>query len=193
MIAAKRSENLSQAGQNLIRVIIASYFIGVSIGLISGTDATPLAAMFLEPETAAFFGSATLFIFGYLVMTGIWLRFAALMLALVMFWSSYILNFSAADGSGIGNFWRDMTLIGALMLTYVRTGRGDIRKLAMIRRKPKIRRFNSATKITPRRVVVPAPSNVTRLPRSQDRNILPVSKAEIQNIFAEEDSRALLR
>lgn len=193
MNAAKRSDNLSQAGQNLIRVIIASYFIGVSIGLINGTDATPLAAMFLEPELAALIGSATIFIFGYLVMTGIWLRFAALMLALIMFWSSYISNFSATDVDGIGNFWRDMTLIGALMLTYVRTGRGDVRKRAMIRRKPKVRQFNSATKITPRRVAVSVASNVTRLPRSKVRDVRPVSKAEIANIFAEEDVRILSR
>ena len=188
MKTANQTENLSRAGQNLIRVIIASYFIGVSLGLISGTDATPLAAMFLEPETATLVGSATIFIFGYLVMTGIWLRFAAMMLALIMFWSSYMANIVGTSATGVGAFWLDMTLIGALMLTYVRTNDRDSAGTAMIRRKSKVRRLGAHSIITPRRVAALGSTNVTRLPTVESRQ---VNKEEIQNIFAEESKKRL--
>lgn len=186
MKAAKSPATMGQSGQNLIRVIIASYFIGVSVGLIKGTDATPLAAMFLDPGLAAFVGSASIFLLGYLVMTGIWLRFAALMLGLVIFWSSYITNLAVPGAEGVGDFWRDMTLIGALMLTYMRNSGRTTASFAMIRRKPNVRRLGAHTKIKPRRVATSGNSNVTRLPAASRQ---PVQRAEIENIFFEEERK----
>ncbi len=167
----KSSENLSQTGQNLIRVLIASYFIAVSVGMISGTDATPLVSSFLPPVQAQFAGSATMFILGYMVMTGIWLRPAALVLGLIIFWSSYITNFGAGNSAVIGDFWRDLTLVGALMLTYMKSAPRAAQRRAMIRWTPRVRRIPTTTKVAPRRVVSTAkPSNVVRLratPRKQ--------------------------
>jgi len=184
MSAAKNpQDNLSQAGQNLIRVIIASYFIAVSIGLISGTDATPLAAMFLTGETAQFVGSSVIFILAYLVMTGIFLRAAAMVLGLIMFWSSYMLNIGSGNPMALGEFWRDLTLVAALMLTYVRTQPRASRGRAMIRWSPRARRVGTDTKIMPRRVSAKRPSNITRLPVSANK---PEPKTETANIFLDE-------
>ncbi len=191
MAAAKKTnENLSQTGQNLIRILIASYFIAVSVGMISGTDATPLAATFLPPVQAQFVGSATIFILGYMVMTGIWLRPAALILGLIMFWSSYIANFGASSTAVIGDFWRDLTLVGALMLTYVKSAPRATQRRAMIRWTPRVRRIQTKTMVAPRRVVSKAkPSNVVRL-RSAPR--APVATKTTENIFRDalEDAAA---
>lgn len=182
MAATKNSsENLSQNGQNLIRILIASYFIAVSIGLITGTDATPLAATFLPPEQAQFVGSSTFFILGYMVLTGIWLRPAALLLGLIVFWSSYIANFGAQGTAVVGDFWRDLTLVGALMLTYMKSAPRANQRRAMIRWTPRVRRIKPTETVAPRRVVsVAKPTNVVRLPSAARANIAP---KKVENIF----------
>ncbi len=153
----KPQENLGQSGQNLIRVLIASYFVGVSIGLVSGTSATPLFSMVMPGEQADLLGRAVIFALAYLVMTGLWLRPAALLLGLVTFWSSYIVNFSAEGPISVGNFWRDLTLIGALMLTYVQSTPRSTARRKMIRRTPRARRIVPGAAVVPRRVASPAP------------------------------------
>lgn len=187
MAAKKKSGDIGHAGQNVIRIIIASYFIGVSCGLISGTDATPLAATVLEPAAAEFVGGAVIFILGYLVMTGFALRFAAMLLGIVLFWSSYMTHFSATTPVAIDGFWKDMVLIAALMLTYMSGGARDISKFAMIRRKPKVRRLNGKSAITPRRVNATAKTNVTRLPRPQ---VVAAQESPVANIFLEDGKNA---
>ena len=47
---------------------------------------------------------------------------AALVLALAMFWASYLAMMSAPD-QNIGAFWRDLALIGALVMTYADSDR----------------------------------------------------------------------
>ncbi len=155
--AGKRpQENLGQSGQNLIRVLIASYFVGVSIGLVPGTSATPLFAMVIAGEQAELMGRAVIFALAYLVMTGLWLRPAALLLGLVTFWSSYIVNFSPEGPISVGNFWRDLTLIGSLMLTYVQSTPRSTARRKMIRRRPRARRIVPGAAVVPRRVATPA-------------------------------------
>ncbi len=189
MAATKNSsENLSQTGQNLIRVLIASYFIAVSVGMISGTDATPLAATFLPPVQAQFVGSATLFILGYMVMTGIWLRPAALILGLIIFWSSYIVNFGTGATAVVGDFWRDLTLVGALMLTYMKSAPRAAQRRAMIRWTPRVRRIQTNSKVAPRRVVSTAkPSNVVRLRATPRKQLTTIST---ENIFRDDPDEA---
>jgi uncharacterized membrane protein YphA (DoxX/SURF4 family) len=184
----KATENLGQAGQNLIRILISSYFIGVSIGLINGTDAVPLAATFLPPAAADFAGSAVIFVLAYLVMTGIWLRPAALLLGLVMFWSSYVVNFSNEGPIAISDFWRDLTLIGALMLTYVQSAPRAKRGRAMVRWTPRTRRVTTATKVAPRRV---AAANKTRVVHLAVRDGQKVAPKPADNIFLDLPADAL--
>jgi hypothetical protein len=61
---------------------------------------------------------ATVFFLGYLVMTGHWLRGAALTLGLMTFWASYVTMLSLGVADELGGFWRDIALVAALMLTY---------------------------------------------------------------------------
>ncbi len=141
---------LNQSGQNLVRIVIASYFLAVSLGLIPGTVAWPLTAPFLPEPYADLAGKAVIFTTAYLVLVGAWLRVSALLLATVLFWSSYIQNIGSDNLEG---FWRDLALIGALILTYTQTlPRANSRRSAL-QWKPRARRIAPAQVIAPRRVV----------------------------------------
>ena len=183
-IAAK-PDHLNQSAQNLVRILISSYFIAVSLGLISGTDGSILAQQVLPDPAASFVGNAIVFGLAYLVMMGIWLRPAALLLALTMFWSSYIANFGPEGPLAVGEFWRDLALIGALFMTYAQSGPRQLTRRAMMRFTPKVRRITPEQTVQPRRVIpqTSARSKITPLaPRLAARR----SAEKIENIFADD-------
>lgn len=146
---------LNQSGQNLVRIVIASYFLAVSLGLIPGTVAWPLAAPFLPEPYADLAGKAVIFTTAYLVLVGVWLRVSALLLATVLFWSSYIQNIGQNIGpDNLEGFWRDLALIGALILTYTQTLPRASSRRSALHWKPRARRIAPAQTIAPRRVVM---------------------------------------
>lgn len=163
--------NLNENGQNLVRILISSYFIAVALGLINGTDGSVLAAYFLPEAYASFAGSAIVFALAYMVLVGIWLRPAALLLALVLFWSSYIVNFGPEGPLKVGDFWRDLALVGALMMTYNGSPR-SLRRRSLWRRAPKVRRIRPDAQVSPRRVAPARPAAVARgtLPQLRSAN-----------------------
>lgn len=156
MSAAEKSSHsfnqngLGQSGQNLVRIVIASYFLAVALGLIPGTVAWPLTATFLPEPWADVAGKAVIFTTAYLVLVGAWLRVSALLLATVLFWSSYIEN---AGSGNLEAFWRDLALIGALILTYTQTLPRAAARRSALRWTPRARRVTPAPTIVPRRVV----------------------------------------
>lgn len=161
-MAASRSQ-LGQTGQNLIRVLIASYFIAVASGLITGTTATVLTLALVPPAFAATAASALVLVLAFLVLMGIWLRPAALLLSMIIFTASYIGNLLPGNPLAIAEFWRDLALIGALMLTYVQTGARAQRGRAMIRWTPRVRRVTSGAAVAPRRVAAGPGRSAARL------------------------------
>ncbi len=181
-------ERLNQNGQNLIRILISSYFIALALGLIEGTDGSVLMAVFLPPGLAETAGSLLIFTLAYLVLMGIWMRPAALLLGLVLFWSSYIINFGPQGPLEVGDFWRDLALVGALMMTYNGSPRTQ-RHSAILRRTPRVRRIKPGDPVLPRRVSASRPEAVARgrLP-----SLRPTSPAEeiSENIFRNEDQPA---
>lgn len=205
--AAKTPHNLGQNGQNLVRVVIASYFLAVSLGLIPGTVARPLTATFLPDPWADIAGRAVIFSAAYLVLAGAWLRISALLLATVLFWSSYIENAGSGD---LGAFWRDLALIGALILTYTQTLPRAAARRSALRWTPRARRVTPAQTIVPRRVVCvvhptraalrPAPA-ATPEPVARDEGRAPapvlrlaaVRPAEpvVENIFRDDPDIAM--
>lgn len=144
----RRESQLGQTGQNLVRIVIASYFLGVSIGLIPGTTAEPLTSTFLPAPYAEWAGKTIIFATAYLVLIGTFLRLSALFLAVVLFWSSYIAN----GLTHVEAFWRDLALIGALILTYTQTLPRAERRRGLVRRKATVRRVDPTQPILPRRV-----------------------------------------
>ncbi|MFD0981234.1 hypothetical protein [Tropicimonas aquimaris] len=176
---------LSSAGQNLLRILIASYFLAGAVGMIPGTDLTP---MFIRVMPQPFAGAASgflVFMLAYMVMIGVWLRGAALTLGILTFWSSYLRMLDLGVADELGTFWRDLALIAALMLTYVET---DARALA--KRTP-VRKKIVPRKIVPRKAdaldATVRPISGKRRPSSKrPESREPVSVEEMETIFREE-------
>lgn len=116
--AAARRLAIDISGSSVMRMLIASYFMALSLGLFQGAEIARLAAPFLPENLATIVMGALVFVLAAMVMTGFHRRSAALVLALVIFWASYLTMFAATAAEDIGAFWRDLALIGGLMLTY---------------------------------------------------------------------------
>jgi len=108
----------------IARVLIASYFLANSLGLISDPNSmthflsNSSIPDFLRWPSVAFECLAAL-----AIMIGFQTRQTSVMLALYVFWSSFILNYTPGDPVAIGAFWRDLASIGGLLLLYSH-GRG---------------------------------------------------------------------
>ena len=186
--AAAPQNHLNQAGQNLVRILIASYFMGIALGLIDGTNATILAKAVMPTDAAHIAGPVVMFSLAFLVMIEMWLRPAALLLSLTMFWSSYIANFGPEGAMAIGEFWRDVVLIGSLMLTYLQPGPRSVSRRAILRWTPRVRRILPNLNVVPRRVTSDVPSSVTRLRPAPSMETEQVGS---DNIFREDFDAAI--
>ncbi|MEE9428405.1 MAG: hypothetical protein V3V25_09695 [Paracoccaceae bacterium] len=183
MAADTRSNSsFGTSGHNLIRVLIASYFIAVSIDLIAGTSGIALAALVLPPAAAELVGSSVLFIFGSLVLTGIWLRPAAMLLGITILLSSFVQYFGPA-AVPLADLWRDLTLTGALLLTYSQAALPGQQNSTFAQWTPNYRNTEGLSKIRPRRIVTVAASNIARLPAKPKP---PSVFRRVDNIFVDE-------
>lgn len=104
----------SFSAQLVTRLLIISYFVAVALGLIPGIEVARLGAPFLPETYSLYLMSSIVLVLSAMVLFGIFRRPAALVLALIVFWASYITLYS---GGEIGAFWRDLALIGGLLLT----------------------------------------------------------------------------
>lgn len=100
--------------RGIMRLLVISYFIAMSLGLIGGTQMIEFMIPVLPDGLATMLMRGLILILSILVLTGFGRRHAALVLALVVFFSSYTTLYSGGD---IGAFWRDLALIGALLMT----------------------------------------------------------------------------
>lgn len=175
---------LSSAGQNLLRILIASYFLAGAIGLIPGTDLTPMFSRLLPQPLSGAASGFLVFVLSYLVMIGVWLRGAALTLGILTFWSSYLRMLDLGVAGELAIFWRDLALIASLMLTYVETDTRTYAKRTPLRRKIVPR------KIVPRREEtddgVVRDISQSRRPPSHRPTRDAVSVEELETIFREE-------
>jgi uncharacterized membrane protein YphA (DoxX/SURF4 family) len=158
--APAATNTLTPSAQNLSRILIASYLMAIALGLVSGTTGSVIWAMFLPGDIANIVATASMFGLAFMVMIGVWLRPAALLLAIVMFWSSYITLISPDASSNVDSFWRDLALIGALFLTYAQSSRRVARMRSVLRRKHHVRKLKPNVQRTPRRItpMVEAPA-----------------------------------
>ena len=114
---------LNVTGQNLLRVLIASYFLAVAVGFVPGTDPTILFKYLLPAPHSAVLGTAVAVSLSFLILTGFALRTSVLLMSLGIFWSSYLTALELGLSEQLGYFWRDLALIAALMLTISRQSR----------------------------------------------------------------------
>ena len=150
---------LSPTAQNLIRILIASYFIALAAGIVSATHlAAPFSPLLPDPW-AARAGCALVFALAYLIMIGVRLRAAALGLAIVMFAGHVVVAMQTSFAAQLEALWRDLALIGALILTYGEAAPRAYRKRGILKPKAVARRLmpraNAAGVYAP---VAPAPS-----------------------------------
>lgn len=162
---AKDRITLTATGANLIRILIASYFLALGAGVIPGTDVSALFAAVLPAPYAGLLAGGIVFVLAYLVLIGAWLRPAALLLALVMFWSSYISVSHMGFAEQLGGFWRDMALIAALILTYAETDPRARSRRGAFRSVRAPRRLTLRDEmVTPRRVHAPGAPKAPVIP-----------------------------
>ena len=179
MTTAATTTQMSASGLNLLRFALASYFIGVSLGLINGSNVTALAHLFLPHNLAEFGANTLVFILAFFVLMGVWLRPAALCLAGVVIVNSAYVTWMAGNPEAMSDFWRDVAMMAGLMMTYIQTGMRDTHRRALVRRQPQVRRIKPVEPVRPRRVVSTMSKPNTLRPES-----LIDDGAEVVNIFA---------
>ncbi len=108
-----RESTNSLAASQTARILIVSYFIALAFGLIQGAEIKRLASPFLSESNAGIAMGAIVIGLCALVLIGVFRRPAALVLSLVVFWASYMTLFAQGD---INGFWRDLALIGGLLI-----------------------------------------------------------------------------
>lgn len=178
---------LNATAQNLLRIVIASYFLAVGLNLIPGTNLTILADQILPTHVAAPLSAMAVFALAFLVMVGLYMRPAALVLGLMTLFASYLRMIELGVADELGTFWRDLVLIAALMLTYAENAPRDYRMRSAIRRKVIPRRI--APGDAARAVRSPAPAPATPcFARRQSR--VPALPNPVENIFADLTSTA---
>ncbi|MEO0467903.1 MAG: hypothetical protein AAF216_15295 [Pseudomonadota bacterium] len=100
--------------RGMMRLLVISYFVALALGWIGDTQMIDFMIPILPDEMAMMLMRGLILLLSALVLVGIGRRHAALVLALVVFFSSYTTLYAGGD---IGNFWRDLALIGALLMT----------------------------------------------------------------------------
>lgn len=181
MAAAAPTNQMSASGFNLLRTVLASYFIGVSLGLINGTNVTALAHLVLPGHLAVFVANTAVFILAYLVLMGMWLRPAALLLAAWVLACSAYVTFDLGTSEAASDFWRDLALIAGLMMTYLQSSIRNSRHRAMVRFAHQPRKIKPKEPVHPRRVAL---NHKIETRRPEILVLEDTPSADVINIFA---------
>lgn len=126
--------------------------MALSFGLIIGFDPRALFFAFFSGRYADLAGTITLFSLTVLFMAGLHLRIISLALALFVLCSSLAQNYLLSDYNSLSGFWRDLSLVCGVLLSYSSLRRRDLRKAAVLGRHRIARRPRYGQGIVPRRV-----------------------------------------
>ena len=157
---------IDYTGLNLIRIVIGSYFMAISLGLITGISPPALFLSFTDPKTADLIGTILLFSITVCFMLGLFLRMTSLMLAIFVLSSSVVQNFVHAETALIEPFWRDLTLVCAILLSYTCLKRTELSRAALVWRRSTPRLKSNQTVI---------PRRVTTAVTGSDRSVSPTT------------------
>ncbi|WP_135505630.1 hypothetical protein [Roseovarius aestuariivivens] len=156
---------IDYTGLNLIRIVIGSYFMAISLDLIEGSDPRVLFLPIFDPQTADLVTTVLLFSVTAAFMIGLYLRLTSLILAIFMMASSYVTNFMLPQTAQVADFWRDLTLVCAVLLCYSCLRRNEVRKAALVwRRRSERIPAHTHESVTPRRVSSPTAARTPREP-----------------------------
>lgn len=143
---------VDQTGLNLMRIVIGSYFMALSLDLLIGFDPAALFAVPLPAGAADLTGSTLLLLLSGAFMAGVQLRLVALSLALLIIFSSLVQNFVSVHPGSLSAFWRDLVLAVAVLLTYLTLGRRELRRASVLAHRARMRRAAAQARVSPRRV-----------------------------------------
>ncbi|MEM6539360.1 MAG: hypothetical protein AAF668_16735 [Pseudomonadota bacterium] len=104
----------SVSGQSITRLLVMSYFIALSLGLIGDGRIMTFMMPVLPENLSENAMRAIVLTLSILILIGIARRTAALTLSIVIFFASYSTLYLGGD---VSDFWRDLALIGAVLLT----------------------------------------------------------------------------
>lgn len=185
---------MDQTGLNLLRIVIGSYFMALSLDLVAGLDVATLFRQMLPHAVADIVGSTLLLCLSAAVMAGYQLRLAALSLALLVFCSSLVQNLMVVTPESLSAFWRDLALATAVLLTYLTLGPRALRRASVLAHRARARHALAKTSVNPRRIT---PQATQKRPVQQEiRNALAVTtvsdrlhpatqeEPELKNIFS---------
>ncbi|MEJ6501203.1 MAG: DoxX family protein [Rhodobacterales bacterium] len=106
------------------RIVIGSFFIGKAVGLVADPNGMgQYLILGVTPPYLLWSNIAFECVAAISIMIGLQTRLSAGLLALYLFWSSYILNYTPGNIDAISAFWRDLALNGGLLLL-ISHGRG---------------------------------------------------------------------
>ena len=118
------ADSISREVLSVVRILIASYFLATATGLIMEPTGRNLFDIILPAAIAQPVSTGFLSVTAFAVMVGYLLRPAALALSVYLVWSALLQqNLIAGDPLALSAFWRDMALLGAvLMIALVQPG-----------------------------------------------------------------------
>lgn len=117
MREAEKSFFVRLSAHGVARLLITSYFMALGFGLIDGADVGVLFMPFVEQPIAGLLAGALVVALSSMVLFGIYRLPATLVLALAIFWASYLTMVVQTGHADVGGFWRDLALIAGLLLT----------------------------------------------------------------------------
>ncbi len=121
---SRSQRQMHEIAHAVARVLIASYFMARALGLIIDPNGlVEFMAASEVPDYLRWPNAAFECLAAVAIMIGFQTRMAAALLALFVFWSSFILNYAPGDLVALGAFWRDLAMIGGLLLLFSH-GRG---------------------------------------------------------------------
>jgi uncharacterized membrane protein YphA (DoxX/SURF4 family) len=101
-----------------IRLLVASYFLAVGFGLVPGTGLQGLTGLILPEPAANLLAGIVVLVIACMILADRWVLISALSLSTLLFVSSYVTMVQIGVVDELGQFWRDIALIGALLLAH---------------------------------------------------------------------------
>ena len=115
----RRATTVSRNVLSVVRILIASYFLAMATGLVFEPASRTFLDGILPGEYAQLASTTYLFVTAFAIMTGVYLRPAALLLAVYIFWSGFLHYDLGGSQEALSAYWRDMALLGAILLIAV--------------------------------------------------------------------------
>jgi hypothetical protein len=109
---------LEYSGLRILRLGIGAYFTAISVDMIQGVDPGAALALVLPRHDAALIGSVALATCSVLMMAGYRPRLIAAILGLFVMSATLVENLLGPGAPDISAYWRDVTLVFAIVLTY---------------------------------------------------------------------------